>query len=143
MQEELDRLIALEASASFDLEDGPLIRGRLIRLAEEEQVLLITMHHIVSDGWSMGVFIQELSDAIQGLPADGRGSTLSELEIQYADYAVWQRQWFDGGILQQQAAYWKAALAELLRFWSCRPIMRVRRSRTMRAHLRGWFWMSN
>ena len=94
----------------FDLEQGPLIRGRLIRLAEEEHVLLITMHHIVSDGWSMGVLVNELS-ALYGAFLRGEADPLPELEMQYADYAVWQRQWIEGEILQRQAAYWKTALA--------------------------------
>jgi amino acid adenylation domain-containing protein len=107
---ELDRLTELEASASFDLEAGPLIRGRLIRISEDERVLLITMHHIASDGWSMGVLVHELS-TLYGAFLRGEDDPLPELEIQYADYAVWQRQWVEGDILKQQAAYWKTALA--------------------------------
>jgi amino acid adenylation domain-containing protein len=107
---ELDRLIGIEAGAAFDLEHGPLIRGRLIRLAEDEHALLITMHHIVSDGWSMGVLVNELS-TLYGAFLRGEADPLPELEIQYADYAVWQRQWVEGDILQQQATYWKVALA--------------------------------
>ena len=68
---------------------------------------------------------------------------LPELEIQYADYAVWQRQWIEGEILQQQADYWKTALAELRRCWNCPPTIHARRSRTMPAPLRNWCWMSN
>ena len=109
-REELARLAAEEAEASFDLEAGPLIRGRLIRLAEEEDALLITMHHIVSDGWSLGVFSNELS-RLYGAFLKGEADPFPELEIQYADYAVWQRKWIEGEILQQQAAYWKNALA--------------------------------
>ena len=108
--EELARLAAEEAEAGFDLEAGPLIRGRLIRLADEEDALLITMHHIVSDGWSMGVFSNELS-TLYGAFVCGEADPLPALEIQYADYAVWQRKWMEGEILQQQAAYWKGALA--------------------------------
>ena len=107
---ELERLAAQEAAAPFDLEAGPLIRGRLIQLAENEHALLLTMHHIVSDGWSMGVLAGELS-ALYGAFLRGEDDPLPELEIQYADYAVWQRQWIEGEILQQQAAYWKANLA--------------------------------
>jgi amino acid adenylation domain-containing protein len=107
---ELARLAAEEAEASFDLQAGPLIRGRLIRLAEEEDALLITMHHIVSDGWSMGVFTKELS-TLYGAFLRGEADPLPELEIQYADYAMWQRKWIEGEILQQQRAYWKNALA--------------------------------
>ena len=108
-QAELDRVVKLEAEASFDLNAGPLIRGRLIGLAEDEHVLLITMHHIVSDEWSIGVFFKELS-TLYGAFLRGESDPLPELEIQYADYAVWQRQWIEGEILQQQAEYWKAAL---------------------------------
>ncbi len=108
--EELARLGAEEAEASFDLEAGPLIRGRLVRLGEEEDALLITMHHIVSDGWSMGVFRKELS-RLYGAFLRGEADPLAELEIQYADYAVWQRNWIEGEMLQEQAAYWKKALA--------------------------------
>ena len=110
VEAELAALRELEAGASFDLEAGPLIRGRLIRLAEDEHVLLITMHHIVSDGWSMGVLARELK-ALYGAFLGGEADPLPELEIQYADYAVWQRQWIEGEILQQQAAYWKTTLA--------------------------------
>jgi non-ribosomal peptide synthetase component F/acyl carrier protein len=107
---ELDRLIAEEARTAFDLEQGPLIRGRLIRRAEDEHALLITMHHIVSDGWSMGVLIQELS-ALYGAFLCGEADPLPELPLQYADYAAWQRQWMTGDVLQQQADYWKTALS--------------------------------
>ena len=110
VEAELAALRELEAGASFDLEAGPLIRGRLIRLAEDEHVLLITMHHIVSDGWSMGVLARELK-ALYGAFLGGEADPLPELEIQYADYAVWQRQWIEGEILQQQATYWKTTLA--------------------------------
>ena len=111
-QAELDRLMGMEASAPFDLEHGPLIRGRLIRLADDEHALLLTMHHIVSDGWSMGVLINELS-ALYNAFLRGEDDPLPELDIQYADYAVWQRQWIEGEVLQQQAAYWKTALADV------------------------------
>ncbi|HEV8493763.1 MAG TPA: condensation domain-containing protein, partial [Candidatus Angelobacter sp.] len=110
-REELARLAAEEAEAGFDLEAGPLIRGRLIRLAEEENALLITMHHIVSDGWSLGVFTNELN-TLYGAFVRGESDPLPELEIQYADYSVWQRKSIEGEILQQQGAYWKNALAE-------------------------------
>ena len=108
---ELERLTALETNTSFSLQTGPLIRGRLIQLTEDQHTLLLTMHHIVSDGWSMGVLINELS-ALYGAFLGGEKDPLPELNLQYADYAVWQREWIEGGILQQQAAYWKTALAE-------------------------------
>ncbi|HEX9939387.1 MAG TPA: amino acid adenylation domain-containing protein [Longimicrobium sp.] len=107
---ELRRLMADEARAPFDLERGPLIRGRLVQLGDEDHALLITMHHIVSDGWSMGVFTRELN-ALYAAFRDGAPDPLAELPIQYADYAVWQRRWVEGELLREQEAYWKATLA--------------------------------
>ena len=106
---ELERLVVREAGGSFDLEAGPLIRGRLIRQAEDEHVLLMTMHHIVSDGWSMGVLMKELS-TLYGAFVRREADPLPELSVQYADYAVWQRKWIEGEILGQQAEYWKRTL---------------------------------
>ncbi|HEU0300198.1 MAG TPA: condensation domain-containing protein, partial [Longimicrobium sp.] len=109
-EEELRRLVAEEAGAPFDLTRGPLIRGRLARLADDEHVLLLTMHHVVSDGWSMGVLVHELSTLYA---AFGRGEEdpLPPLPVQYADYAAWQRRWVEGEVLEEQAAYWTRALA--------------------------------
>jgi amino acid adenylation domain-containing protein len=107
---ELDRLIAEEASTPMDLQAGPLIRGRLIRHGNEEYVLLITIHHIVSDAWSFGVFSKELS-ALYRAYVRGEEGDLPELEIQYADYAVWQRKRMEDEVLGKQAEYWKKALA--------------------------------
>jgi amino acid adenylation domain-containing protein len=106
---ELARRTREEASRRFDLEHGPLIRGQLIRLAAQEHVLLITMHHIVSDGWSMGVLTNELSALYQAYRA-GDEDPLPPLEIQYADYALWQRQRLTGESLQRQAEYWRRTL---------------------------------
>ncbi|HEX6746468.1 MAG TPA: amino acid adenylation domain-containing protein [Longimicrobium sp.] len=122
-QSGLRRLLGEEARAPFDLARGPLIRGRLIRVAEDEHVLLVTMHHIVSDGWSMGVFTRELS-ALYGAFRRGEPDPLPPLPVQYADYAAWQRKWVDGEVLRKQAEYWKAALAdapELLELPTDRP----------------------
>ncbi len=107
---EIERLITEEAGTPIDLEVGPLIRGRLIRQGVEEYVLLITIHHIVSDAWSFGVFSNELS-ALYRAYVRGEEDGLSELEIQYADYAVWQRKWMEGEVLGRQAEYWKRILA--------------------------------
>ncbi|HEY0684527.1 MAG TPA: amino acid adenylation domain-containing protein, partial [Steroidobacter sp.] len=96
----------LETQEPFDLRSGPLIRGRLLRLGAEEHVLFVTMHHIVSDGWSMGVLIRELSELYTAF-ADGRSDPLPPLQLQYADYAAWQRRWLDGEALQAQVAYWR------------------------------------
>src|SRR5262249_21340029 len=86
------------------------IRGRLVREAEEEHALLITMHHIVSDGWSMGIFNNELS-ALYSAFVHGEEDRLPELKVQYADYAVWQRKWMEEEIVGQQAEYWRKNLA--------------------------------
>jgi amino acid adenylation domain-containing protein len=103
---ELARLVTLETTAGFFLDAGPLIRGRLVRLTHDEYALLITMHHIVSDGWSMGIFINELSTLYTAF-LNGKADPLPRLDIQYADYAVWQRQWIEGDVLQRQTEYWK------------------------------------
>ncbi|HYH80222.1 MAG TPA: condensation domain-containing protein, partial [Longimicrobium sp.] len=107
---ELRRLVAEEAGAPFDLARGPLVRGRLIRLAADDHVLLTTMHHVVSDGWSSGVFVRELG-ALYGAFRRGEADPLPPLPVQYADYAAWQRRWVTGEVLAQQAEYWDATLA--------------------------------
>ncbi|MDO3550997.1 amino acid adenylation domain-containing protein [Ralstonia pseudosolanacearum] len=109
-EHQLGLLAEAEARAAFDLEQGPLIRGRLVKLGEQEHVLLITMHHIVSDGWSQGVLARELGSLYEAYRA-GNADPLPALPIQYADYAVWQRRWLEGGELQRQGTYWEQALA--------------------------------
>ncbi|MBB4636050.1 non-ribosomal peptide synthetase [Longimicrobium terrae] len=108
-REELGRLTFQEARARFDLEHGPLVRGRLVRLAEDDHVLLVTMHHVVSDGWSTGVFFGELS-ALYAAHANGTEANLPELPVQYADFAAWQRRWVEGDVLRRQADYWTQTL---------------------------------
>ena len=108
---ELERLMAEEFSAEFDLETGPLVRGRLIELGETEHALLITMHHIVSDAWSLGVLAHELS-ALYRAYSRNQGGSLPVLTIQYADYAAWQRRWTTGDALQAQTEYWRRNLAD-------------------------------
>src|SRR5262249_31290960 len=90
-----------------------LIRGRLIRQAEDQYVLLITMHHIISDGWSIAVLFNELSILYRAF-VQQEADPLPELAVQYPDYAVWQRNWMQGEVLRQQAEYWKTTLAEAL-----------------------------
>ena len=122
-ERELLRMAAAQADAPFDLATGPLVRGRLIRLADGDHALLVTLHHIVSDGWSMGVLIDELSQLYAAFHQD-RSDPLPALPIQYADYAVWQRQWLQGEVLQHQADYWQQTLAgapALLELPSDRP----------------------
>ena len=98
-----------EAGAPFDLAHGPLARGRLLRLAQDEHVLLVTLHHIVADGWSIGVLLRELGTLYEAFAA-GRPDPLAPLAVQYADYAAWQRRWLDGPAQERLAAYWKGAL---------------------------------
>ncbi|WP_284334471.1 condensation domain-containing protein, partial [Dyella flagellata] len=104
------RLARQEARRPFDLRKGPLIRGLLLRLDEQRYGLRVTMHHIVTDGWSLGVLVEELG-ALYRAFQQGRPDPLPALPIQYADYAVWQRHWLAEEGLQQQEAYWTAALA--------------------------------
>jgi len=104
-----NRLLAQEARKPFDLSRGPLFRALVLRRDEEDHVLLLTMHHIVSDGWSMGVLVRELSELYEAHCA-GRSASLPELPIQYADFACWQRQSFQGEALAPQLAYWKDRL---------------------------------
>jgi hypothetical protein len=106
---EARRLAGEEALLPFDLAKGPLLRARLLRLAPDDHILLLTMHHIVSDAWSAGVFLQELGVLYEAFSA-GKPSPLPELAIQYADYAAWQRQWLQGRVLQKQLSYWREQL---------------------------------
>ncbi|HEY53307.1 MAG TPA: amino acid adenylation domain-containing protein, partial [Caldilineae bacterium] len=94
-------LAAQEAETPFYLEQGPLFCGRLLKLAEDDHVLLLTLHHIISDGWSMRVLVHELATLYQAFN-NGQPSPLPELPIQYADFAYWQRQWLQGEVLEAQ-----------------------------------------
>jgi len=95
---------------SFDLAQGPLFRAQLVQLSEREHVLLVTMHHIVSDGWSMRVLVQEFN-ALYEAYRSGDQNPLSPMTIQYADYSVWQREQLSGDVISKQAAYWQSHLA--------------------------------
>ncbi|MGH2412160.1 MAG: amino acid adenylation domain-containing protein, partial [Microcystaceae cyanobacterium] len=106
---EVQRLVVEENRRPFDLVNGPLVRVILLQLAPESYVLLLTMHHIISDGWSISIFIHELSTLYPAFCA-GELSPLSELPIQYADFADWQRQWLTGEVLETQLNYWKQQL---------------------------------
>jgi amino acid adenylation domain-containing protein len=107
---ELDRHRMEQADQPFDLAHGPLIRGRLLCMSETGYVLLLTQHHIISDGWSLGILVKEVTILyrafVQGLP-----DPLPPLPLQYADYALWQRNWLQGDVLQKQIGFWKKALA--------------------------------
>jgi len=101
-----------EAQQPFDLERGPVFRASLLRLTETEHVLLLTMHHIACDGWSMGVLFKELGLLYEALSDDHTASraVLPELTIQYADFSQWQREWLQGETFQSQLSYWKRQL---------------------------------
>jgi amino acid adenylation domain-containing protein len=107
---EAGRRVRQEASRPFDLSRGPLIRALLLRLDANDHMLVVTMHHIVTDGWSVGVLHQELTALYEAFSA-GKPSPLSELPIQYADYAEWQRQRFESGAYESQLSYWKQQFA--------------------------------
>ena len=112
IQKRVASILQEDSQTPFDLEGGPLVRAKLLRSGEREHVLLVTMHHIVADDWSMGVLIRELSALYRAFSA-GRPSPLAELPIQYADFSIWQQKWFHGEALGQQLEYWKKQLAGL------------------------------
>jgi amino acid adenylation domain-containing protein/non-ribosomal peptide synthase protein (TIGR01720 family) len=103
------RAAAAEARAPFDLSKGPLFRARLLRLGEDDHALVLTVHHIVSDGWSQAVLNRELGALYEAYVA-GRATPLADLAIQYADYAAWQRAWLSGDVFDRQIDYWKETL---------------------------------
>ncbi|KKJ01928.1 condensation domain-containing protein, partial [Burkholderia gladioli] len=105
----LDRLLRDEVERPFDLASGPLLRAALVRLDDTRHVMLLNMHHIVSDGWSADVLVRELGALYAGFAA-GRAVELAPLPVQYGDYAIWQREWLDEARLAQQLDYWKGAL---------------------------------
>ncbi|HEX8438848.1 amino acid adenylation domain-containing protein, partial [Archangium sp.] len=104
------RLSTQEVGQPFDLARGPLQRARLLRLGDTEYVLAMAVHHIVSDGWSLGVMVRELVALYEAF-SEGKPPPLPELPVQYADYAHWQRGWMAGPVLEQQLEYWRKALA--------------------------------
>jgi len=107
---EARRLAYAEARRPFDLQAGPLVRGTLIRLEQRDHVVLLTMHHIVCDGWSLGVLTRELAAFYRAL-VEGRPAVLPDLPVQYADYAAWQQEWLTGQRLESQLDYWRKQLA--------------------------------
>ena len=107
---EATRLAIDEVSKPFDLKRLPLIRVLLLRLADDDHLAVVTMHHIVSDGWSVAIFIREMA-ALYNSFSRGEGSPLSELPIQFADFAHWQREWLSGEEFDRQLDYWKRQVA--------------------------------
>ncbi|MCG8615162.1 MAG: amino acid adenylation domain-containing protein, partial [Desulfobacterales bacterium] len=114
-QQEIDQLTEAHARAPFDLDTGPLLRFRLLRLSDRRQILLVNMHHIIGDGWSTGVLLrdwQRLYNAFAHKAPDAPSDIkLPELSVQYTDYAAWQRTWLTGDLLAGQLAYWQNELA--------------------------------
>ncbi|MFI3044765.1 amino acid adenylation domain-containing protein [Pseudomonas coronafaciens] len=106
----LGELMEEEGARPFDLTTGPLMRVSLVKQADDEHVLLLTQHHIVSDGWSMGVLTRELGLLYEAF-LQGRADPLPPLPVQYVDYAVWQRRWLSGEVLETQRRYWHEALS--------------------------------
>jgi hypothetical protein len=105
----------VEASAPFDVAKGPLIRGRLLHLGEQDHVLLLTAHHIVFDGWSLGVLTRELGELYRAYGVLGVSpgiDPLPALPVQYPDYAVWQRNWLTDEVRERELAFWRAQLAK-------------------------------
>ena len=109
-EEEVHRRAGSEAETGFDLSRGPMLRITVLKLEEDDYVLLYTLSHIVSDGWSMGILTKEIGALYQAYSA-GESSPLDELPVQYVDYAIWQRDWLKGEALERQLAYWRKQLA--------------------------------
>ncbi|HYV13037.1 MAG TPA: amino acid adenylation domain-containing protein [Pyrinomonadaceae bacterium] len=115
---EVERRAREEAHRPFDLARSLPVRARLLRLDDEEHALLVTLHHIAADGWSLSLFVREFAALYDAFHA-GRPSPLEELNVQYADYAVWQRNWLAGDVLERQLAYWRQQLA------GCEPVLQL------------------
>ena len=109
---EARRLTAEDAGRPFDLQKGSVFRSLLLRLGPAEHRLVVTLHHIASDGWSLGVFTRELAGLYKGF-GEGRPPALPELPVQYSDFAIWQRRWLTGDVLARELAFWKEELRGL------------------------------
>jgi amino acid adenylation domain-containing protein len=106
------KLAQEEASRHFDLTRDPLFQFKLLRLTAENHILILNMHHVISDAWSLGTLLQELS-AIYESFSSGKLPQLEELPVQYADFSIWQRNWLSGAVLEQKLEYWQKQLADL------------------------------
>jgi amino acid adenylation domain-containing protein len=130
-EQAVQALAAEQAAHPFDLRRGPLLRALLARTGEAEHAILLTLHHVVTDGWSTGVLMREISE-LYAAYAEGREPVLAGPEVRYADYAAWQRAWLTGETLDRQLAYWRAQLAGVPRH----PALPTDRPRLPGA--RGW-----
>src|SRR5688572_5727442 len=108
---ELERIAAENSHQSFDLARGPMLRAVIVKVDDEDHALCLTLHHIISDGWSSGVFVQEFASLYEAF-ASGRTPALPPLKVQYADFAIWQREWLEGNVKGQHLAYWRKQLGE-------------------------------
>ena len=108
---EAKRLIQVETEQPFDLERGPLFRASVLRLAAQEHIMLVTMHHIISDDWSMRNVLPQQLRMLYTAFSQGRPSSLPALPVQFGDYALWQREWLQGDVLERQLAYWRERLS--------------------------------
>ncbi|HEY3580422.1 MAG TPA: amino acid adenylation domain-containing protein, partial [Pyrinomonadaceae bacterium] len=107
---EAQLLLTIEARKVFNVEGGALFRATLLLLCEEEHILLLTLHHIISDGWSIGILVRELMELYEAF-VHGRSSRLAQLAVQYVDFAAWHREWLQGEVLEKAVSYWKEKLA--------------------------------
>jgi amino acid adenylation domain-containing protein len=136
-KEQAQKLTSEEARAPFDLQRGPLLRVRLLRLREEDHLLLLTMHHVVSDGWSLDIFVRETALCYQAI-LTGKSPILDPLPIQYADYALWQRERLQGDLLEHGLQYWRRQLGGTiapLQLPTDFPRPRIQRYRGSECHL--------
>ena len=141
-QAEAKRLAEAESRRPFDLSKGPLLRVSLIQLGAEDHILVITMHHIISDGWSMGILWRELA-SLYGSFVQGSETNLPTLPIQYADFALWQKEWLQGKTLAGQLAYWKQRMAGAAPCWTCRRTDLDRRSKVTTGNKNVSFYPEN
>jgi len=109
LEQAVSRFADERTNRPFDLEQGPLLRAYLLRSGEDESILLLSMHHIVSDGWSMGVLVRELAENYRAFRAE-ESPRITDLPVQYVDYSVWQREWLATGVLERQMQYWRKHL---------------------------------
>ncbi|MGA9768120.1 MAG: amino acid adenylation domain-containing protein, partial [Blastocatellia bacterium] len=103
------RVVGEETQQGFDLRRGPMLRAKLIRIGEADHVLVVTMHHVASDGWSVGILIREFTKLYRAY-SEGEEAVVEEMRLQYADFAVWQREYLKGEVLEEQMKYWKGQL---------------------------------